>query len=283
MCLGRSGPPQPAATPRECAMSTACECCLSFDVKLLWRLRKDWPRSCTSTPRIARLCESQAGAAQVLRPEEVLNASAATEREDGLNGKGVDMSFTLGCPTPREGYTISAAAVGLGLLLGCSHQPEPRMTPASGVISEPERPATQQAAERNSGYIQLSEGVRSRCNLPDAPTESPQFDFDASVLRDRGMGILDGVASCMLRGSLKDEVLTIVGHADPRGSEEYNQGLGLRRAESARDYLMRQGVPLARIIVRSRGEQEAQGTGPDSWQLDRRVEIEETTPASSSP
>lgn len=192
------------------------------------------------------------------------------------------MSFTLRYPALGKGYAVTATVVGLGLSLGCSRdQPEPRT--ASGMRSEPDRPAPEEPADLNSGYIQLSEGVRSRCNLPETPTQSPQFDFDESALRERGMGILDGVARCMLEGSLKDETVTIVGHADPRGSEEYNQGLGLRRAESAREYLMKQGLPAARFLVRSRGEQEAQGTGPGSWQLDRRVGIEESTPASGSP
>lgn len=179
-----------------------------------------------------------------------------------------------------------ATALPFALLIGCSHnEKEPQLTPASGVRTPPTQAAPRvdepQTTVSSSGSFNLSEGVRTRCNLPDEPREDPQFDFDDAGLRDRGKRILDGVADCMLNGALKDESLTIVGHADPRGPDDYNQELGARRAESARDYLMQRGVPLARMTVQSHGERDATGTDESSWQLDRRIDIDETTPANA--
>lgn len=54
----------------------------------------------------------------------------------------------------------------------------------------------------------------------------------------------------MLTGSPEGYAVTLVGHADPRGSEAYNEALGLRRAQTTQDYLASQGVPRTSVIVR---------------------------------
>jgi peptidoglycan-associated lipoprotein len=122
----------------------------------------------------------------------------------------------------------------------------------------------------------VSPGISERCKLPETRAESPQFDFDDSELRPRGMNILDGIAACMQEGgALARQSVTVVGHADPRGTEDYNRGLGMRRADAARRYLESKGIPASRVNVRTRGEAEAKGTDVSGWQLDRHVEIEE--------
>jgi outer membrane protein OmpA-like peptidoglycan-associated protein len=50
--------------------------------------------------------------------------------------------------------------------------------------------------------------------------------------------------------------LSITGHTDATGSDEYNQALGLRRARSVESYFERKGIPANRIVVESRGEKE---------------------------
>lgn len=97
----------------------------------------------------------------------------------------------------------------------------------------------------------------------------PQFDFAEAELRARGEGILAGIAQCMKQGALQGEKVTLVGHADPRGPDAYNQRLGMARAAAARDYLASQGVAVSSLALKSRGERDASGTGPASWQLDR--------------
>jgi outer membrane protein OmpA-like peptidoglycan-associated protein len=136
------------------------------------------------------------------------------------------------------------------------------------------------AAPAEPAQIVVSATVRSKCDVPDTSSEAPQFDFDDTSLRPRGMGILDTVAQCMREGSLKGEQVTIVGHTDPRGSEDYNRQLGMLRAEAARDYLTAKGVPAEAVAVKSRGEQDATGEQAGEWQLDRRVEIQQTAEGS---
>ncbi|HEX4355420.1 MAG TPA: OmpA family protein [Polyangiales bacterium] len=57
---------------------------------------------------------------------------------------------------------------------------------------------------------------------------------------------------------------------------KYNQELGMGRANAAKDYLTAHGVTGSAVTVRSRGDQDATGTDASSWQLDRRVDIEES-------
>ena len=65
------------------------------------------------------------------------------------------------------------------------------------------------------------------------------------------------------------------GHADERGSREYNIGLGERRAQAVRRVLMLQGATANQISTVSYGEERPAATGSDeeSWRLNRRVEL----------
>lgn len=67
--------------------------------------------------------------------------------------------------------------------------------------------------------------------------------------------------------------ITIEGHADERGTREYNIGLGERRANSAKDYLVSRGVNTARINVISYGKERpvALGSTPEAWAQNRRA------------
>jgi peptidoglycan-associated lipoprotein len=65
------------------------------------------------------------------------------------------------------------------------------------------------------------------------------------------------------------------GHADERGTREYNMALGERRATSVKEFLVMQGVASERIEVISFGEERAAAYGSDdeAWRLNRRVEL----------
>jgi len=109
--------------------------------------------------------------------------------------------------------------------------------------------------------------------LPNDEEMAPKFDFDRAELRPRGQAILDSVATCLTQGAMKGETVTVIGHADPRGGDEYNRKLGRERAQAASDYLAGHAVEANRIRVESRGEEAATGTDEAGWGLDRRVEV----------
>lgn len=99
------------------------------------------------------------------------------------------------------------------------------------------------------------------------------FPYDSDQLLPAGRSNIQALARSLQQypGS---EVL-IVGHTDATGSDQYNQSLSLRRAESAAAYLASQGVPRARIRTAGRGETEpvASNETDAGRQQNRRVEV----------
>ncbi|WP_458789870.1 peptidoglycan-associated lipoprotein Pal [Yoonia sp. MH D7] len=79
------------------------------------------------------------------------------------------------------------------------------------------------------------------------------FTIDTSTLTDEGKSILNGQASWLQTNS--DYLAIIEGHADEQGTREYNIGLGFRRANAVREYLVSQGVPTNRLRVTSYGKE----------------------------
>ncbi|MCD9148402.1 peptidoglycan-associated lipoprotein Pal [Pseudophaeobacter flagellatus] len=79
------------------------------------------------------------------------------------------------------------------------------------------------------------------------------FLIDQSTLNPEAEAILQGQARWLASNS--DYVVTIQGHADEQGTREYNLALGARRANSAREYLISQGVAGSRIQVVSYGKE----------------------------
>jgi peptidoglycan-associated lipoprotein len=100
------------------------------------------------------------------------------------------------------------------------------------------------------------------------------FDFDSFAIRS------DAKPTLMANSkSIKDNsgwgVVTIEGHCDERGSEEYNLALGERRANSVRRYLVDLGVASTRLSVVSFGESKPRAMGHDesAWRYNRRAEF----------
>lgn len=98
------------------------------------------------------------------------------------------------------------------------------------------------------------------------------FDFDKSTLTAKTRNDLDACASA-LRASPRN--IRLEGHADERGTREYNIALGERRAKSVADYLIGSGVSASRIETISYGEERpaVSGNGNSAWQKNRRVEL----------
>ncbi|MCC2595241.1 OmpA family protein [Pusillimonas sp. MFBS29] len=100
------------------------------------------------------------------------------------------------------------------------------------------------------------------------------FDFDKSTIKPEGRQVLDQVASQV--GTINLETLIATGHTDSIGTEQYNQGLSQRRANSVKSYLVSKGVPADRIYVEGKGETSpvASNSTREGRAQNRRVEIE---------
>lgn len=98
------------------------------------------------------------------------------------------------------------------------------------------------------------------------------FDFDQSVVKPEARAALEAHAQYL---SANGGNVVLEGHADERGTREYNLALGERRAEAVARYLTVLGVTGQQIETVSYGEERPASLGHDesSWSLNRRVEL----------
>lgn len=103
------------------------------------------------------------------------------------------------------------------------------------------------------------------------------FDYDRSDVRMDDQAALDRKAAILQANP--GVQIRIAGHADDRGSDEYNLALGNRRAASAKRYLVNKGIAEARITIISFGEERPVDPArtEDAWAKNRRDEFEITT------
>ena len=97
------------------------------------------------------------------------------------------------------------------------------------------------------------------------------FATNKSVLTTASRDTLRKQAAWMRKN--KDITVSIEGHADERGTREYNLALGERRANAAKDYLMTYGISGGRISVISYGKERPVNSGSDplAWSQNRRA------------
>lgn len=99
------------------------------------------------------------------------------------------------------------------------------------------------------------------------------FSFDSASLRQESINNLQKLTEIINRDD--NTVLLIVGHTDSVGDEMYNLGLSERRAQSAADYMIEQGLAPSRVQIEGRGEYEpiADNDTEGGRQENRRVEV----------
>jgi peptidoglycan-associated lipoprotein len=97
------------------------------------------------------------------------------------------------------------------------------------------------------------------------------FDFNRSNVRADQRAVLERQAAWM--GRFPEVQVMVEGHADERGTREFNLALGQRRANSARDVLVAGGVAAARVSTISYGKDRpaALGSNEQAWSQNRRA------------
>lgn len=106
-----------------------------------------------------------------------------------------------------------------------------------------------------------------------AELRGAHFEFDSARLTPAGEAALDVVVATMR--AHPDLRVSCQGHTDSIGSDAYNEALGQRRADAARDYLIRQGIESGRVSAVSFGERMpvADNATAEGRAQNRRVEI----------
>lgn len=105
-------------------------------------------------------------------------------------------------------------------------------------------------------------------------TATVYFDYDASEIREDARAVLEAKVPVL---SANPAVrIRISGHADDRGSDEYNLALGQRRAAALKRWLGQRGIAAERIVLASYGEERPSCTAEDEtcWVKNRRAEFD---------
>ncbi|MEM9904426.1 MAG: OmpA family protein [Cyanobacteria bacterium P01_D01_bin.44] len=168
----------------------------------------------------------------------------------------------------------------------------PMGTPVSAIATDPRYGTSEPSAVTSVGETVPTSPMpyTATCEIaqdppPEPPPEEPpeplqlrvprqiHFALDQSFISPESGDILEQVAAVLQEYPFI--VIELEGHTDPRASDAYNQALGERRARSARDYLLQQGIAAERMRIRSFGETQRATTGSDrvDYARDRRVEI----------
>lgn len=170
----------------------------------------------------------------------------------------------------KQAYAIMPL-VCLAAACGAS-QAEPEFQPVAKSFEAPALPEPPAAdgKDPNEGTLSISDRIRSACGLNQ--TEA-YFAFNSAQVNDEANALIRQLAACFTTGPLSGQRMRLVGHADPRGDEEYNMALGGRRAESVKRALSQASLPGEQMVTTSRGELDATGADEATWRLDRRVDV----------
>lgn len=167
--------------------------------------------------------------------------------------------------TPK-GLGVLLAATALIAMPACKPKakdlpppPGPEVGTAPGPVADP-----------NAGMGDTAAANRARFQR-ETMGDTVLFALDQSDLDARARSILDSQAQWLVANAGIN--VTVEGHADERGTREYNLALGDRRANSSKNYLIARGVNAARISTISYGKERPVKTGSDqeSWAENRRT------------
>ena len=176
---------------------------------------------------------------------------------------------------------VPGLAVAL-LISACAKAPAPAPAPTGPTAEEiaQERAAAAAAAEAARLKAEQEAAERERVRRDRAIAEARStlrelvnFDYDESAITDQAEQILRRKVP-ILRNSPSVQI-RLEGHADERGSTEYNLALGSSRAESVREFLSGFGISGDRLTTTSFGEDRPLVSRSDenAWSRNRRVEF----------
>ena len=167
----------------------------------------------------------------------------------------------------KKMISLLAVAAALSLTAGCARRTR-ELPPAPPSESMPAEQGLPGSETGTTGEVQPG----SRADfLQSVPADRVFFAFDSYSLDEEARRTLDAQADWLSRNPTVR--VTIEGHADERGTREYNLALGDRRATAARDYLQSRGVAASRMQTISWGKERpaVEGSNESAWAQNRRA------------
>lgn len=166
-------------------------------------------------------------------------------------------------------------ALGLALVVtACGKKDEPVVTPTPTQSGDSSRATPPPPAPTTNPNGAGADAEAIRAGLVNEMGSLIHFGYDQFSIRSEDEALLNRKAEIMRANAAVR--IRVVGHADERGSDEYNLALGMRRATAAKDFLVRIGIDAGRIEVASLGEEvplDASAT-ESAWAMNRRGEFE---------
>ena len=165
-------------------------------------------------------------------------------------------------------FPIAALVVALALTPACSKRRPNQLPPTPPTGSETGTAGTT-GTDTGVGTAALP-GSQAHF-LQSVPSDRVFFETDSYTISAEGRSILDAQAQWLLQ--FPSVPVTIEGHADERGTREYNLALGERRANSVRNYLESRGVGANRMTTISWGKERpaVEGSHEGAWSQNRRA------------
>lgn len=169
--------------------------------------------------------------------------------DGGIGNVGTDGSVTV---TPLESITYTATASGSG--------GEAKASTRVTVVRSDDAPVVKETE---------LEGLRRA--IEDGRVSPVYFAYDSAELNAEGVSILE--ENARLFRQFPSVQVSVEGHCDERGTEEYNLALGDRRAQTVKDYLVQLGVSANRLNAISFGEERpfVEGHNEGAWAKNRRA------------
>jgi peptidoglycan-associated lipoprotein len=169
------------------------------------------------------------------------------------------------------------------LLFGCAKKPEPVVEPDMSAyedslrkayedsLAEAQRLAREREEAERLAREEAERLAREAENAAKASLQIIYFDFDRYNLRTDARAAAEFDAGVL--AEYTDWLVTIEGHCDERGTDEYNLALGERRANTVKEFLVNYGIDAVRLSTVSYGEERPANMGhnEDAWSLNRRA------------
>jgi peptidoglycan-associated lipoprotein len=178
----------------------------------------------------------------------------------------------------REMKVTVLLVAGVLTLGACGRRPEPEPPAPPPVAAAPTPPAADTAAERMAREAAARAAAQREIERKRGVlTEMVFFDYDMAEIRSDARSALD--AKVQILREEPGVQLRIEGHADERGSTEYNMALGLRRAEAVKAYFVNFGLGADRFTTISFGEERplVRDSNESAWSRNRRAEFQITS------